>query len=117
MSTYERGEMMTVHLHKYRFESRKAQLHNHRLLGYTGPVLGIGALHFHSYSGICSYNGHMHYFSGYTGFPIKTPNGHIHRLEGKLVCCNMHVHSFCGYTDEDVEYSSRYLKIFALNNK
>jgi len=47
-------------------------------------MIGIEAFHIHAYYGISSYNGHTHYFSGFTGLPIKTENGHIHRIEGIL---------------------------------
>lgn len=95
---------MNPHLHKYRFECKTVKGHNHILAGYTENIMGINALHFHVYRGVCSYSGHTHYFSGRTGLPVKTENGHIHKIEGVLEINNQHEHPYSSYTFEDVEY-------------
>ncbi len=95
---------MKCHLHKYKFESRTANGHTHRLLGYAGNMFGINSLHFHFYYGISSYNQHTHYFCGITGLPVKTENGHIHRMEGILENNCLHDHKYSGYTFEDIAY-------------
>ena len=104
---------MVSHLHKYKFESRSVQGHNHKIIGCTDVMMGISTFHFHYFSGISSYNNHTHYFSGYTGLPIKTENGHIHRIEGLLECNNQHEHKFKDYTFEEIEYNKRKLCIKA----
>lgn len=97
---------MNYHMHKYRFDCRNTDGHNHRLLGYAGNMLGIGSFHFHFYYGISSYRNHTHYFCGITGMPVKTENGHIHRMEGILESNSLHEHEFRGFTLEDISYSS-----------
>jgi len=98
---------MNPHLHKYNFECEAVAGHKHRMIGYTDNRLGVNMVHFHFLYGISSYNSHTHYFSGITGLPIKTENGHIHRIEGILESNNMHEHKYCGYTFEDVAYTGR----------
>lgn len=95
---------MHTHIHKYQFESKDANFHKHKILGYTEHTIGINTLHIHTFYGISSYRGHTHCFSGFTGFPIRTENGHIHKMEGYLEPSKMHQHIFCNYTDEEISY-------------
>lgn len=97
---------MNSHMHKYKFDCNVVNGHNHKLLGYAGNMIGIDGFHFHCYYGVTSYNNHTHYFSGITGLPIKTENGHVHRMEGLLESNSLHEHKFSGYTLEDISYSS-----------
>lgn len=97
---------MGFHKHKYRFECQNISGHNHRLSGYAGNMLGIEAFHLHFYYGISSYRNHTHYFCGITGIPVKTENGHIHRMDGILENNGTHEHEFKGYTCEDISYTS-----------
>lgn len=97
---------MLNHIHKYKFDSDITRGHPHSLTGYSGHLLGINIYHFHFFYGICSYNDHTHYFSGVTGKPIKTENGHIHKMEGILELSNEHKHEFTGYTSEEISYIS-----------
>jgi len=60
---------------------------------------------------VSNYITHTHYFSGITSLPIKTDNGHIHRMEGILEYNDFHKHKFRGYTFEDVGYTSSILAI------
>jgi hypothetical protein len=94
-----------MHIHKYRFESKKASEHIHTLEGYTDNMVGINAFHFHFYYGICTYNGHTHYFSGITGVPVKTDFGHIHRMDGAMELNSMHEHEYDSYTFENIGYN------------
>ncbi len=98
---------MYPHVHKYRFESKVTNKHKHRLIGCTDSMIGIDSFHIHTFFGICSYNGHTHYYSGFSSLPIKTEFGHIHKIEGKLETNLMHDHVFRSYTDEEIEYISR----------
>ena len=98
---------MVPHTHRYRFECEETEFHKHRLHGHTDYMIGINVLHFHYFCGISSYNNHTHYFSGITGLPIKTENGHIHRIEGFLESNNTHEHKFSDFTFEDIEYFNR----------
>ena len=97
---------MPAHMHKYRLDSELSNGHKHKITGYTDRVIGISAFHFHSFYGISSYDNHTHYFSGITGLPIKTENGHIHKMEGLLENNSMHEHAYAGHTYEDVAYNS-----------
>ena len=97
---------MNYHMHKYKFECKSANGHCHRLIGYAGNMIGFESFHFHFYYGVSSYINHTHYFCGLTGLPIKTENGHIHKMEGVLENNHMHEHEFKGYTFENVSYSS-----------
>lgn len=97
---------MRFHLHKYKFECQSAKGHCHRMIGYAGNMIGVGSFHFHFFYGVSSYDNHTHYFSGITGMPVKTENGHIHRMEGFLECNSLHEHEFKGYTFEDISYYS-----------
>ncbi len=99
--------VMNSHLHEFNIESDMVNGHNHRILGFTESTVGFNLLHFHYFWGICSYRGHTHYFSGFTGLPVKTENGHIHRIEGLLEMNNLHEHRFTGYTREEVHYISK----------
>jgi len=38
--------------------------------------------------------------------PVKTENGHIHRMEGVLEFNNLHEHGYDGYTFEEISYFS-----------
>jgi hypothetical protein len=98
---------MHPHKHKYKFETKVTNRHKHTILGYTDHMIGIGAFHIHAYYGISSYCGHTHYFSGFTGFPSKTENGHIHKMDCRLESTSHHEHIFRNYTDEDIEYISQ----------
>ncbi len=97
---------MRSHSHKFRFDCSIENGHNHMLLGYAGAMLGLGSLHFHFYYGVSSYRNHTHYFCGITGMPIKTENGHIHRMEGLLENNDLHEHKYKGYTHEDISFIS-----------
>ncbi|HHW30839.1 MAG TPA: hypothetical protein GXX20_04065 [Clostridiaceae bacterium] len=97
---------MFIHKHKYKFESEYSNGHPHKLVGYASHMLGVNNLHFHFFYGVSSYNDHTHYFSGITGIPIKTENGHIHKMEGILESSLDHEHKFRGYTFEEVSYIS-----------
>ena len=57
---------MRSHMHKFKFDCRLANGHDHRLLGYAGGMVGIGSFHFHFYYGVSSYRNHTHYFCGVT---------------------------------------------------
>lgn len=97
-------DTMKSHVHKFRLECSIVNGHCHRLLGYAGSMLGLERLHFHFYYGVSSYMDHTHYFCGITGFPVKTENGHIHRMEGLLESNSRHEHKYKGYTSEDISY-------------
>lgn len=98
---------MLPHLHKFKFDTLAAQGHIHRVYGRTENMVGISNLHFHYYCGISAYCNHTHYFSGFTGLPIKTENGHIHRIEGIVEINNLHEHTYSNYTWEEIEYIKR----------
>jgi hypothetical protein len=91
-------------MHKYKFECKNVKGHSHRLSGYAGNMLGVDSIHFHFYYGVSSYDNHTHYFCGITGMPIKTENGHIHKMDGMLETYSLHEHEFRGCTFEDVSY-------------
>ncbi len=74
--------------------------------GYTEKMIGIPAFHVHYFRGVTTFNGHSHYYSGVTSRPVKTKNGHVHRIAGKSDETNGHKHKFLNYTFEDVEYIS-----------
>ena len=95
---------MKFHMHKYKFECKNINGHNHRLSGYAGNMFGVDGFHFHFYYGVSSYTTHTHYFCGITGMPIKTDNGHIHRMSGVLESNSLHEHGYKGYTTEDISY-------------
>ena len=98
---------MQFHMHKFKFESNETNYHKHKILGYTEHTIGINTLHFHTFYGVSSYKGHTHYFSGFTVLPIKTPNGHVHKMEGLLEESQLHGHIFFNYTDEEIAYTPR----------
>lgn len=98
--------MMRFHLHKYRFESEMVNGHRHKLFGYAGNMLGLNSFHFHFFYGVCSYDNHTHYFSSMTGMPVKTENGHVHKMEGILESNVKHMHKYEGLTNEDISYFS-----------
>jgi len=97
---------MKSHMHKYKIECGMENGHNHRLIGCASGMLGIGSFHFHYYYGVSSYRSHTHYFCGFTGMPVKTENGHIHKMEGILEANDMHEHTYKGYTFEEISYIS-----------
>ncbi|MCX7841617.1 MAG: YmaF family protein [Clostridia bacterium] len=105
---------MKLHIHEYNFDSKIANGHNHRILGYTEGIIGFNMFHFHYYWGICSYTGHTHYFSGFTGLAAKTENGHIHRIEGSLEPNIQHEHKLTGFTSEEVNYIPKRISRTAL---
>ncbi|NLC68884.1 MAG: hypothetical protein GX754_08950 [Clostridiaceae bacterium] len=96
---------MYRHTHHFKIDSLMMRGHCHRLTGYTESIIGVGRLHFHFFSGISNYTDHTHYFSGITGLPVKTENGHIHKIEGFLESNSFHEHKFNGYTFEEISYS------------
>ncbi len=96
--------IMNPHLHEYRFDSIIVNGHKHKIKGYTESMLGINILHFHYFVGVSSYNNHTHYFSGYTGLPVRTEKGHIHKIEGLLEINSLHDHLFDGFTFEEIAY-------------
>jgi hypothetical protein len=100
-------EIMYPHIHKYKFDCEISAGHNHRMSGHTENLIGISVFHFHYFYGISSYNNHTHYYAGITSLPIKTENGHIHRIEGIMEINDLHEHRFENYTFEDIEYISR----------
>lgn len=111
MSNEKQEVDMNIHIHKYSFESDLLNCHNHKIYGYTKNMLGINIFHFHYFYGVCSYLNHTHYYSGITGMPIRTENGHIHKIEGILELNNLHEHEFSDYTFEDIEYiSTKFLR-------
>lgn len=95
------------HAHGYKFDSIKVNGHLHRLMGYTEYNIPLCFTHVHVYRGVCSYNGHTHYYSGFTGIPKKTENGHCHKMSGYLVEFKNHEHKYCDYTKENVEYTGK----------
>ncbi len=97
---------MGFHIHKYKIECNNTGGHSHKLLGYAGNMLGVSFLHFHVYYGVSSYNSHTHYFYGITSMPIKTENGHVHKMNGVLETNNFHFHIYDGYTFEEISYIS-----------
>lgn len=92
---------MKIHLHRFEVESAFTGIHMHIINGYVKNPFGFNRFHFHFYYGVSSYLDHTHHFSGITGMPIKTENGHIHKIEGILEKSNFHIHKFKGYTFED----------------
>lgn len=97
---------MYPHIHKYKFECEKSSMHSHKMNGCTENIIGFSLFHFHYFFGITSYDNHTHYYAGITSLPVKTENGHIHRIEGILEINDMHEHKYSNYTFEDVEYIS-----------
>lgn len=101
---------MKNHTHRFKFDCDMNNLHIHKVAGIVERTYGFGGLHFHYYSGVSSYMNHTHYFSGITGLPIKTENGHIHRMEGLLESNPDHEHKFKGETSEEISYIKGPLK-------
>lgn len=97
---------MRYHAHKYKLDSGLKNLHKHRIIGVAEKMFGFGSVHFHLYYGISSYTDHTHYFSGFTGLPVKTEHGHIHKMEGCLELNLNHEHEFKGYTFEEISFIS-----------
>ena len=102
---------MHNHYHFYSFHTNEKTQQNHKLFGHTDYMIGIGIMHFHFYSGTTSFNGHLHSYYGFTGFPKKTENGHKHKMCGKtdlsrLSDCNdkPHAHEYQNYTFENIQY-------------
>jgi len=93
------------HAHRYRFDSFEKNGHKHRIMGITGYNIFFCFSHVHFYKGVCSYNGHTHYFSGFSGLPRKTENGHYHQMSGYLVMCDKHEHRYCNFSNENIEYT------------
>lgn len=98
---------MSTHVHKFKFNSEISIGHAHTLFGRTDYMIGINSFHFHYFYEICSYTGHTHYYSGITSLPVKTLNGHVHKIEGILEFNNNHDHCFNNFTFEDIEYYSQ----------
>ena len=102
---------MGLHIHDFRFNCDTNKGHNHRITNYTESHIGFNIFHFHYFSGICTYRGHTHYYSGITGFPTRTANGHIHKIEGVLEITNLHEHHFSGFTGEEIQLNTgRFLR-------
>lgn len=95
---------MNNHMHKYKFDTTESGHHKHTLSGYTDYMLGINNFHIHYYFGISSYLGHTHYYSGITGLPVKTENGHVHKMEGMVETNTLHEHKYSNQTHEDTAY-------------
>jgi len=96
---------MNNHHHKYKIDSDISEYHKHTINGYVEMMLGFGLLHFHSFSGICTYTDHTHSFKGTTGLPVKTEAGHLHKIEGYLMLQNDHEHKISGFTSEEFEFT------------
>lgn len=97
---------MNHHMHKFRFNSEMTGGHDHGMCGSVTSAVGFNNFHIHYFSGVSNYRNHTHYFAGFTGFPIKTENGHIHKMEGLLETNNNHVHKYNGETYEEIQYIS-----------
>jgi len=93
-----------THMHEFKFDTELSQQHKHVLHGLTDKVIGTNSFHFHLYHGVTSYLDHTHYFSGITSLPIKTENGHVHKLEGYVETVNNHNHRYFNYTFDDKAY-------------
>lgn len=100
---------MIPHIHRYRFECESKNGHKHIMTGYTERMIGFDSFHFHVYYGISSFLGHTHYYSGMTGLPVRTENGHIHKLAGKLEINETHEHAYKNVTYEDAAYTGKKL--------
>jgi hypothetical protein len=96
--------LIQMHLHRFEIKSDFSGIHFHYIKGYVKNNLGMGKMHIHIYSGVSPIEDHSHIFSGITGPPVKTENGHIHKISGILQTANGHVHKYSGYTFEDVSY-------------
>ncbi len=96
---------MKYHSHEYKIDSTQSNKHKHTAKGYCESMIGIGYFHIHLFYGVSSYDNHTHYFSGFTGFPIKTHNGHVHKINETLKRSNMHKHNIVGYTAENISYN------------
>jgi hypothetical protein len=97
---------MKTHIHKYKIDSEMERGHKHKIIGYADVMLGVSSLHFHFFSGVSSYCNHTHYFSGFTSFPVKTENGHVHKIETLLDNNDLHEHKIAGFTFEEISYIS-----------
>lgn len=97
---------MNSHIHHFKFDSKMKRGHKHRIIGYADTMIGTNKLHFHFFYGVSTYTDHTHYYSGITGIPIKTDNGHIHKMEGILESMHLHEHKFSGHTFEEISYIS-----------
>ncbi len=102
---------MHNHYHIYSFHTNEKVKQNHKLFGHTDYMIGIGIMHFHFYSGTTSFNGHMHGYFGFTGFPRKTENGHKHKMCGKTDIARLseyddkpHEHEYENFTFENIQY-------------
>lgn len=105
---------MKTHIHKYKIDSEMVRGHKHKITGYADVMLGLSSLHFHYFSGVSSYCNHTHYFSGMTSLPIKTENGHVHKIETILDNNDLHEHKLVGLTFEEISYISGYASNEAL---
>ena len=98
--------VLNFHLHRFEVKSDFSGIHFHVLKGYVRNNLGLEILHFHTCSGTTPVSDHAHFFSSITGPPMKTQNGHIHKLSGVLQETSGHLHKFSGLTDENISYLS-----------
>jgi hypothetical protein len=97
---------MNFHMHRFKFDSGISRGHMHKVRGMTEYMIGFNNFHFHVFSGVSSYTSHTHYFSGISGLPIKTENGHIHKMDGILESNNGHEHEYNNYSFEEISYIS-----------
>ncbi|HOJ12093.1 MAG TPA: YmaF family protein [Clostridiales bacterium] len=97
--------MIYWHIHYFKIDSKLMHGHLHRIAGYTEYVIGTEKFHFHFYSGVSTYTDHTHYYSGITGLPVKTENGHYHKIQGLLESNGFHEHKFSGNTYEELTYT------------
>lgn len=97
---------MNSHVHYFKFDSKTKKGHKHKIVGYAENTLGTNSFHFHFFYGVSTYSNHTHYYSGITGMPVKTENGHIHKMEGILESNDLHEHMFRGLTFEEISYIS-----------
>ena len=104
MNFPDRERFMGTHYHEYKFDCNSTNEHKHKLHGFTCYMIGVSFLHFHVYYGMSNYMGHTHYYSGITGMPIKTENGHIHKMSGFLETNESHEHKYNSYTFGNVGY-------------
>jgi hypothetical protein len=95
---------MNSHIHHYKIDSKTKKGHKHKIYGYADTMVGTAKFHFHFFYGVSAYADHTHYYSGITGMPFKTSNGHIHKMEGLLESNELHEHLFWGHTFEEISY-------------
>ncbi|MDD4496272.1 MAG: YmaF family protein, partial [Eubacteriales bacterium] len=85
--------LVQMHLHRFELKSDFSGIHFHYIKGYVKSNIGMGKMHVHVYSGVTPAEDHSHNFSGITGPPVKTENGHIHKISGILQRSAGHIHN------------------------